>query len=45
MVKGFLKNRRKQARDAVRYKPITGKQANAQVRFKKLMRKKRKRKF
>ncbi len=45
MVKGFLKNRRKNARDAVKYKPKTGKQANAQVRFKKLMRKKRKRRF
>ena len=44
MVKGFLKKRRKAAREAVRYKPKTGKQANSQVRFKKLMRKSRKHK-
>ena len=45
MVKGFLKKRRKASRDMVKYKPKTGKEANSQVRFKKLMRKKRKRKF
>ncbi len=44
MVKGFLKNRRKNARDAVKYKPKTGKEANAKIRFRKLMRKSRKRK-
>ena len=45
MVKGFLKKRKKESREAVRYKPKTGKEANSQVRFKKLMRKKRRRKF